>query len=1090
MLGLVGAPPTVQQLVNLGISQAAAGSLAATSGAGAINLSTNFGLQSSLLAANAGLIGLVAFTGTQFAATILLLGYLAKYLQSGLKVTAIPQVGLPVVTPAGVELDPDGIPSVTATLNIPTLFPADPGAPPRLQSAEFKLENGDPTVVLTGSNFLNNSNDLGGKFEDLTVSFRVRDKTYPGILIPDKNTDLGENRYRIAVKVPITVPVGESTIVVSRRQKKRYGEGFDDYELVELESEENIRLAPTCVEWALVTERTNDKINVINLKDALSTVETHSSDKLAVAVDIPVGNPDIRLEWSDSIAATNNATRAYVTMRNAGRVSVVDLIALPEIDTTPETATVDGISLPSGARPQAVVIDPRDNYAYIADEKLPNIYVLDINPNSATYHTVVETINVTSPLGLSQLAISSDGRRLFATGSDNEQTPNRRIYAVNIDPADKPSAEGANERLWHQQIGVIPSASETEGIAATSDPKKIVFTNGLASIPTISNGNEIKLQDDSKGFGVLEIESDDPLNFSAAVRYAPLSLGVANDYFDVNEGVAVTVTQDGKYAFVAGRNSGAKVDTREGGNIGIIKDPLGPNPQLVAATRPIPDSVANNVALSSDGKYLIASYAIFKLGGSAYVFDVEEMIKAIENPGDYKLDADDRGVGTAGFVTSTARNATIADLARVPIDDINPLVSIAADFEITETTESNEFVFKVPDDTKCAPIGIGGNPKGLAIASARNWLELKGSIDTSKRDSNPLTPTFKWDFKGEDDPCGLPGFNPDTDVNEVNLYVSVFPEGKGLLPGDKWKGLNSGDKKDYNPNRILTAKWENGMWTWNSQNKAGSSESFSPSNNSNKEFTLPKDLMLTAGQEYHWAVEVVTNKGKEKPVFGEFKTPLPAPISGGNAFSSVTVLTRGLEAQSNLIDRQFEQIASHLTKENGLVMGYDHATNKWGWLNFDGSTTFSPPTHKLGAPLVLVPGWEQPPEATAFNSGFTEAAADASFASLVALNQSLENTLFNSPMHFMGFGQGTAINNEIVQRLGTYFPLAGGTSLVNRDLQMTTIDPHDFDQDYLLGTLKSFRDPSVRIWENVTYADTALCLTIRYKNRGDKKEKK
>jgi hypothetical protein len=64
----------------------------------------------------------------------------------------------------------------------------------------------------------------------------------------------------------------------------------------------------------------------------------------------------------------------------------------------------------------------------------------------------------------------------------------------------------------------------------------MVFTNGFASIRTINNGEEIKLQDDSKGFGVLEIESDDPLNFRAAVRYAPLSLGVATDYFDVNEG--------------------------------------------------------------------------------------------------------------------------------------------------------------------------------------------------------------------------------------------------------------------------------------------------------------------------------------------------------------------------------------------------------------------------------------------------------------------------------------------------------------------------------------------------------------------------
>ncbi len=479
---------------------------------------------------------------------------------------------------------------------------------------------------------------------------------------------------------------------------------------------------------ALVTERSSGKINVINLKDPLSTVETHSSDKLAVAVNIPVGNPKSS-DRPESLAATNNATRAYVTLRDIGRVSVVDLIALPEIDTTEETATVDAISLADGARPQAVVIDPKDNYAYIADQNRPYIYVLDINPNSATYHTVVEKITIDSPLGVSQLAISSDGRRLFATGSDNnEQTPNGRIYAVNIDPADKPSAKGANERLWHQQIGVIPTASETEGIAATSDPKKMVFTNGFASIRTINNGEEINLQDDSKGFGVLEIESDDPLNFSAAVRYAPLSLGVASDYFDVNEGVAVTVTQDGKYAFVAGRNSRANLITREGGNIGIIKDPLGPNPQLVAATRPIPDSLTNNLALSSDGKYLIASYPTLQSRGNAYVFNVEEMIKAIEKPGNYKLDARDRGVGTAGFGTNPQRDATIGDLARVPIDDINPLVSIAADYEITGGNWINNFAFSVPDGTKRAPIGIGGNPKGLAIASARNWLELKGPI--------------------------------------------------------------------------------------------------------------------------------------------------------------------------------------------------------------------------------------------------------------------------------------------------------------------------------------------------------------------------
>ncbi|WP_377475684.1 MAG: hypothetical protein P2A85_22955 [Microcoleus anatoxicus] len=589
----------------------------------------------------------------------------------------------------------------------------------------------------------------------------------------------------------------------------------------------------------------------------------------------------------------------------------------------------------------------------------------------------------------------------------------------------------------------------------------MVFTNGLASVLAISNGEQVKLQDDGKGFGVLSITSDDPLNFSAKVNYAPLSLGVANDYFDVNEAVAVTVTQDGKYAFVAGRNSRAKINTREGGNIGIIANPLGPNPQLVAATRPIPDSLTNNLALSSDGKYLIASYPTLGLGGSSYVFDVEEMIKAIENPGNYKLDARDRGVDTWGFQASNQRNATVADLARVPIDDINPLISIAADYKITGGNWINNFGFGIPDGTKRAPIGIGGNPKGLAIANVKNWLELEGPIGTSESGTNPLTPTFRWDFKGDGEECGLPGFNPDTDVKEVNLYVSVFPQGKGLLPDDRWDGLNSAGDKDYNPNRVLTAQWKNGTWTSNGVSKAGSSE----------EFTLSNDRMLTAGQEYHWAVEAVTNKTERKVVTDKFKTLLPAPMDGGNTFSSVTVLTRGIEPQANLIDRQFEQMASHLTKENGLVMRYDRATNKWGWLNFDGSTTFSPPTHKLGAPLILIPGWEELPEANTFNSGFTEAAADAFFASLVALNQNLANTLFNSPMHFMGFGQGAAIDNEIVQRLGSYFPFAGGTSLVNRDLQMTTIDPYAFDPNEFVASLKSFRDPEVRIWENVTYAD-------------------
>jgi hypothetical protein len=90
-----------------------------------------------------------------------------------------------------------------------------------------------------------------------------------------------------------------------------------------------------------------------------------------------------------------------------------------------------------------------------------------------------------------------------------------------------------------------------------------------------------------------------------------------------------------------------------------------------------------------------------------------------------------------------------------------------------------------------------------------------------------------------------------------------------------------------------------------------------------------------------------------------------------------------------------------------------------------------------------------------------------------------QGDLFNSPLHFMGFSRGTVVNSEIVQRLGTFFPQAGGTSMANRDLQMTTIDPHDFYQpslnlqlrDFISINFSDFYEPKVQVWNNVTWAD-------------------
>ncbi|MEB3340934.1 hypothetical protein [Okeania sp.] len=87
-----------------------------------------------------------------------------------------------------------------------------------------------------------------------------------------------------------------------------------------------------------------------------------------------------------------------------------------------------------------------------------------------------------------------------------------------------------------------------------------------------------------------------------------------------------------------------------------------------------------------------------------------------------------------------------------------------------------------------------------------------------------------------------------------------------------------------------------------------------------------------------------------------------------------------------------------------------------------------------------------------------------------------QGALFNSPLHFIGFSRGTVVNSEIIQRLGTFFPEAGGkVGTGQRDLQMTTLDPHDFDQPTIslpfLGAFSDFREPKVQVWDNVTFAD-------------------
>ena len=215
--------------------------------------------------------------------------------------------------------------------------------------------------------------------------------------------------------------------------------------------------------------------------------------------------------------------------------------------------------------------------------------------------------------------ISRDGLRLYIAapviGPVGTRTPPPgNIVIVDVD---------AHSPNFQTQVGLVGAGSEPYGVTATSDPLVITFTN---------RGQ------DNEGFGVLRASAN---RNSGSVDYLGLHLGPASDYIDVNNGQGVAYLPDLSYAFVTGYDKFVQGDASHdpnydprqpgGGNIGIIKDPLGLSggPTLVAATRPTPLSFPDNLVLSLDGKYLYAGYT----GVSAYfVFSVLAILQELNDP--------------------------------------------------------------------------------------------------------------------------------------------------------------------------------------------------------------------------------------------------------------------------------------------------------------------------------------------------------------------------------------------------------------------------------------------------------------------------
>jgi hypothetical protein len=282
----------------------------------------------------------------------------------------------------------------------------------------------------------------------------------------------------------------------------------------------------------------------------------------------------------------------------------------------------------------------------------------------------------------------------------------------------------------------------------------------------------------------------------------------------------------------------------------------------------------------------------------------------------------------------------------------------------------------------------------------------------------------------------------------TRLYISALAPKQGLWPDDPPQARNlcasppSWTGPDGNPNRIYTSQpMGPGHWRIEADGKLSFLGGLADPSLTRVEVDAAYEHALTAGQHYYWGVQI------EDTNFRKATTFWAAAVASTTPFNDVTVLTHGFQLNVNVSDAPFQQPADFMALADkiaeagggGVVLQYDKNLGLWK----------DPRTGKIGADaleayhgkaVVLVMDWYK--ESSISDTGFAEAAADALFAALVDLNQATAKDLFASPLHFIGHSRGTVVNSEVIQRLGTYFPEV-------KNIQMTTLDPHDFNQPAL-----------------------------------------
>ena len=216
------------------------------------------------------------------------------------------------------------------------------------------------------------------------------------------------------------------------------------------------------------------RVQVIDTNPARPTYNT-----IIKTIDIPITWRD---DWPGEVAITPDGKRAYVTNHTGHTVIVIDTDpASPTFNTIIDTIT-DANGLSASADPWGIAIAP-NGLAYVSDYSASAVYVIDTNPASAAYNTVVRSY--TDPNvghGSAQVAVTPNGRYVYV----GHWFPNSVTLIDTV----------ANT------VNTIDIGSASVGLAVTADGNYVYVTaNSTNSVIVIDTGSNTVIDTLAVGAG-------------------------------------------------------------------------------------------------------------------------------------------------------------------------------------------------------------------------------------------------------------------------------------------------------------------------------------------------------------------------------------------------------------------------------------------------------------------------------------------------------------------------------------------------------------------------------------------------------------